>query len=83
MRHSGNKFSSPLEIVRVPVHAPAHDTATGATDGALSPPADNFDLSGERGPSPQDSRRRFNSLTNFRLSRRECGLVFEHTLPRA
>jgi len=51
MRHLGNKFSSPLEKVRVPVHAPAHDTTTGATDGGLNPPADNFDLSGERGPS--------------------------------
>ena len=83
MRHLGNKFSSPLEIVRVPVHALAHDTTTGATDGELSPPADNFDLSGDRGPALQDRRHRYNILTDFMLSRLECGLVFEHTVPRA
>jgi len=46
----------------------------------LSQPADNFDLSGERGPSLQGSGRRFNILTNIRLSRRECGLVFEQKI---
>jgi hypothetical protein len=39
------------------------------TDGALSLPADNFDLRGERGPSQQDTRHRFNILTNFRLTK--------------
>ena len=40
---------------------------TDETDGALSLPANNFDLRGERGPSPQDTRHRFNILTNFKL----------------
>ncbi|HEU0185730.1 MAG TPA: TonB-dependent receptor [Blastocatellia bacterium] len=39
------------------------------TDGALSLPANNFDLRGERGPSLQDTRHRFNILTNFRLTK--------------
>ncbi|HEX5081450.1 MAG TPA: carboxypeptidase regulatory-like domain-containing protein [Blastocatellia bacterium] len=39
---------------------------TDETDGALSLPADNFYLRGERGPSLQDTRHRFNILTNFR-----------------
>ena len=39
------------------------------TDGALSLPADNFDLRGERGASQQDTRHRFNILTNFRLTK--------------
>ncbi|MGH9755472.1 MAG: carboxypeptidase regulatory-like domain-containing protein [Blastocatellia bacterium] len=43
--------------------------ASDETDGALSLPADNFDLRGERGPSLQDTRRRFNILTNFRLTK--------------
>jgi carboxypeptidase family protein len=42
---------------------------TDETDGALSLPADNFDLRGERGPSLQDMRHRFNILTNFRLTK--------------
>jgi len=65
MRRLGNKFSSPPEKVKVPVHALAHDTATGEADGALSTPADNFELSGERGPALQDRRHRLNILTNF------------------
>ncbi|HKE05879.1 MAG TPA: hypothetical protein VKE91_17650, partial [Blastocatellia bacterium] len=40
---------------------------TDETDGALSLPANNFDLRGERGPSLQDTRHRFNILTNFKL----------------
>jgi hypothetical protein len=43
--------------------------ATDETDGALSLPADNFDLRGERGPSLQDTRHRFNILANFRLTK--------------
>jgi hypothetical protein len=42
---------------------------TDETDGALSLPANNFDLRGERGPSLQDTRHRFNILTNFRLTK--------------
>jgi len=42
---------------------------TDETDGALSLPANNFDLRGERGPSLQDTRRRFNILTNFKLTK--------------
>ena len=42
---------------------------TDETDGALSLPADNFDLRGERGPSLQDTRHRFNIMTNFRLTK--------------
>jgi hypothetical protein len=42
---------------------------TDETDGALSLPVDNFDLRGERGPSLQDTRHRFNILTNFRLTK--------------
>jgi hypothetical protein len=42
---------------------------TDETDGALSLPADNFNLRGERGPSPQDTRHRFNILTTFRLTK--------------
>ena len=42
---------------------------TDETDGALSLPANNFDLRGERGPSLQDARHRFNILTNFRLTK--------------
>jgi len=42
---------------------------TDETDGALSLPTDNFDLRGERGPSLQDTRHRFNILTNFRLTK--------------
>jgi hypothetical protein len=53
MRHLAYKYSRPLEKVRVPVHALAHDTAT-----------DNFDLRGKRGPSLKDRRHRFNILTN-------------------
>lgn len=41
---------------------------TDETDGALSLPANSFDLRGERGPSLQDTRHRFNILTNFRLT---------------
>ena len=43
---------------------------TDETDGALSLPANNFDLRGERGPSLQDTRHRFNILTNFKLTKR-------------
>src|SRR5215813_5855224 len=39
------------------------------TDSATGLPADNFDLRGERGPSLQDTRHRFNILTNFRLTK--------------
>ena len=42
---------------------------TDETDGPLSLPANNFDLRGERGPSLQDTRHRFNILTNFRLTK--------------
>jgi hypothetical protein len=42
---------------------------TDETDGALSLPANNLDLRGERGPSLQDTRHRFNALTNFRLTK--------------
>jgi hypothetical protein len=42
---------------------------TDETDGALSLPANNFDLRGERGPSAQDTRHRFNVLANFRLTK--------------
>src|SRR5262245_31457254 len=39
------------------------------TDGALSLPANNLNLRGERGPSLQDTRHRFNILGNFRLTK--------------
>src|SRR5262249_3725533 len=42
---------------------------TDEPDSALSLPADNFDLRGERGPSLQDTRHRFNILANFRLAK--------------
>ena len=42
---------------------------TDETDSALSLPADNFNLRGERGPSLQDARHRFNILTNFMLTK--------------
>jgi hypothetical protein len=42
---------------------------TDETDGALSLPANNFYLRGDRGPSLQDTRHRFNLLTNFRLTK--------------
>jgi hypothetical protein len=42
---------------------------TDETDSALSLPADNIYLRGERGPSMQDTRHRFNVLTNFRLTK--------------
>ncbi len=42
---------------------------TDETDGPTALPANNFDLRGERGPSPQDARHRFNILTNFKLTK--------------
>jgi hypothetical protein len=42
---------------------------TDETDGALSLPANNFHLRGDRGPSLQDTRHRFNILANFRLTK--------------
>ncbi len=43
--------------------------STDETDSALGLPANNFDLRGERGPSLQDTRHRFNILTNFKLAK--------------
>jgi hypothetical protein len=40
---------------------------TDETDGPTALPADNFNLRGERGPSMQDTRHRFNLMSNFRL----------------
>jgi len=40
---------------------------TDETDSALSLPANNFDLRGERGPSLQDTRHRLFLLSNFTL----------------
>src|SRR5215813_2833471 len=38
-------------------------------DSPTGLPANNFDLRGERGPSLQDARHRFNILTNFKLTK--------------
>jgi len=43
--------------------------STDETDGALSLPENNLNLRGERGPSLQDTRHRFNILGNFRLTK--------------
>ncbi len=40
---------------------------TDETDGPTGLPADNFNLRGERGPSLQDTRHRFNILSTVRL----------------
>jgi hypothetical protein len=42
---------------------------TDETDGPTGLPADNFDLRGERGPSSQDTRHRFNLLSTVRLTK--------------
>ena len=42
---------------------------TDETDGALSLPANNFDLRAERGPSLQDIRHRFFAMGNYRLTK--------------
>src|SRR5215468_3034440 len=56
---------------------------TDETDGALSLPADNFDLRGERGPSLQDTRHRFNILTNIKLmSRFSLSTIFNASSAR-
>jgi len=56
---------------------------TDETDGALSLPANNFDLRGERGPSLQDTRHRFNILTNIKLmSRFSLSTIFNASSAR-
>lgn len=42
---------------------------TDETDGPTGLPADNFNLRGERGPSLQDTRHRFNILSTVRLTK--------------
>ncbi len=50
---------------------------TDETDGPLSLPANNFNLRGERGPSLQDTRHRFNLMSTVRLtSRLSIGTIF-------
>jgi hypothetical protein len=43
--------------------------ATDETDGPTGLPANNFNLRGERGPSLQDTRHRFNILSTVRLTK--------------
>src|SRR5262249_54884872 len=43
--------------------------STDEVDSPTGLPANNFDLRGERGPSLQDTRHRFNMLTNFKLTK--------------
>jgi len=45
----------------------AYSNTIDETDSALSLPANNFDLTGERGPSLQDIRHRFFIMSNFTI----------------
>lgn len=51
---------------------------TDETDGALSLPANNFDLRAERGPSSQDTRHRFFLMSNYNLPMNlRLGTIFQ------
>ncbi|MGE0886441.1 MAG: carboxypeptidase regulatory-like domain-containing protein [Blastocatellales bacterium] len=51
---------------------------TDETDGALSLPANNFDLRAERGPSLQDTRHRFFLMSNYTLPKGlRLGTIFQ------